>query len=107
MESLDSATTNKSLLVIAHRLSTIVNSDKIIVIQDGKSVEEGTHDELLALNGQYKIMWDTQTKQLDKPRDDREKVSFWRLIFGGQEKIQNLIWLGFSRDPRIFLTWKP
>jgi len=75
MESLDSATTNKSLLVIAHRLSTIVNSDKIIVIQDGKSVEEGTHDELLALNGQYKVMWDTQTKQLDKPRDDREKVS--------------------------------
>jgi len=73
MESLDSATTNKSLLVIAHRLSTIVNSDKIIVIQDGKAVEEGTHQELLALNGQYKVMWETQTKQLDKPRDDREK----------------------------------
>ena len=80
MESLDSATTNKSLLVIAHRLSTIVNSDKIIVIQDGKSVEEGTHEELLALNGQYKVMWDTQTKQLDKPRDDRENVSFWTWV---------------------------
>ena len=41
MESLESATENKSLLVIAHRLSTIVNSDKIVVIDRGQAVEQG------------------------------------------------------------------
>ena len=41
MESLESATENKSLLVIAHRLSTIVNSDKIVVIDKGQAVEQG------------------------------------------------------------------
>ena len=70
MESLTSATQNKSLLVIAHRLSTIQDSDRIIVIDNGIASEEGTHQELLEMGGLYKVMWDTQTKS-DAPKVDR------------------------------------
>ena len=52
----------RSSLVIAHRLSTILAADKILVMQDGKLVEEGTHDELLAESGLYKELYETQFK---------------------------------------------
>ena len=42
-----------TVVVIAHRLSTIKNADKIIVMDKGKIVEEGNHDELLAIKGAY------------------------------------------------------
>ena len=42
-----------TVVVIAHRLSTIKNSDKIVVMEWGKVVEEGTHDELIAIKGSY------------------------------------------------------
>lgn len=47
----------KTLIVIAHRLSTIADSDNIVVVKDGLIDSEGTHDELLAMNGLYKEMW--------------------------------------------------
>ncbi|MBT7325208.1 MAG: ABC transporter ATP-binding protein [Anaerolineae bacterium] len=52
----------RSSLVIAHRWSTILAADKILVMQDGKLVEEGTHDELLAESGLYKELYETQFK---------------------------------------------
>ncbi|RLA91812.1 MAG: ABC transporter permease, partial [Deltaproteobacteria bacterium] len=51
---------NRTSIVIAHRLSTIRNADKIIVIENGKIVEKGTHEELLALKGYYKKLYDLQ-----------------------------------------------
>ena len=47
-------------IIIAHRLSTIKNCDRIYVIESGSIVEEGTHDELLRLNGKYRKMYDAQ-----------------------------------------------
>ncbi len=51
----------KTTIVIAHRLSTIQKMDRIIVLDAGKIIEEGTHTELLAKNGMYKELWDHQT----------------------------------------------
>merc|ERR1712100_216026 len=50
-QALDKLARNGSALVIAHRLSTVRDSDKIIVVDKGHNVEEGTHDELLASSG--------------------------------------------------------
>jgi ATP-binding cassette subfamily B protein len=47
-------------VVIAHRLSTVKNADRIIVLDKGEIVEEGTHEELLALGGHYRQIYDTQ-----------------------------------------------
>ena len=47
-------TGEQTCIVIAHRLSTIRNADKIVVLKKGEIMEEGTHDELVELNGHYK-----------------------------------------------------
>jgi len=50
----------RTTFVIAHRLSTIVSADQILVLENGEIVERGTHQELLALNGRYKQLYDKQ-----------------------------------------------
>ncbi|QUI23908.1 ABC transporter ATP-binding protein [Vallitalea pronyensis] len=52
----------KTVIVIAHRLSTIVGADQIVVVDQGKIYEKGTHDELLQLNGLYNSMWHAHTR---------------------------------------------
>ena len=54
---------NKTSIFIAHRISTIKNADHIIVLDNGKIVEEGTHDSLLAHNGEYADLYDKQLLQ--------------------------------------------
>eukprot|EP00804_Cyclotella_cryptica_P011946 CCRYP_004424-RA/>CCRYP_004424-RA protein AED:0.13 eAED:0.13 QI:141/1/1/1/0.8/0.66/6/1809/914 len=59
-DALDRLGSDRTVLVIAHRLGTIRKADNIIVLGDGRVAEEGTHDELLALNGKYAEMWNMQ-----------------------------------------------
>ena len=47
-------------IVIAHRLSTLLHMDRILVFEQGKIIESGTHSELLTINGKYKTLWDAQ-----------------------------------------------
>ncbi|MDD3120355.1 MAG: ABC transporter ATP-binding protein [Candidatus Gracilibacteria bacterium] len=61
-EAIDVAMKNKTTIVIAHRLSTVMKMDRIIVLEDGKIVEEGSHKQLLTKkNGKYKKLWDIQS----------------------------------------------
>jgi len=60
-ENLEVLMAGKTVIAIAHRLSTIAALDRLIVMDQGKVIEQGSHQELLALNGVYAKLWDHQT----------------------------------------------
>ncbi|WP_018252704.1 ABC transporter ATP-binding protein [Salinispora mooreana] len=67
-DALTALTTHKTLLVIAHRLQTVRAADQIIVLDQGRIAEYGTHDQLMAAGGRYAAFW-----------HDRQRTSGWRL----------------------------
>jgi ATP-binding cassette subfamily B protein len=70
-DELEKVSLNRTSLVIAHRLSTIVGADEIIVLDQGRIVERGTHSRLLAANGLYASMWNRQREA----QEAREKLA--------------------------------
>ena len=58
---LDQVMENKTVLAIAHRLSTIAQMDRLLVLDEGRIVEQGSHAELLKKNGIYAKLWSHQT----------------------------------------------
>jgi ATP-binding cassette subfamily B protein len=64
-KSLRGVSKDTTTLIIAHRLSTVVHADEILVLEDGKTVERGTHDALLRDGGIYATLWARQQKTLD------------------------------------------
>jgi len=71
-KSLAEVSANRTTLVIAHRLSTVVHADEILVLQEGRIVERGRHEALLALGGIYATMWARQQAQARKPAPAEE-----------------------------------
>jgi ABC-type transport system involved in Fe-S cluster assembly fused permease/ATPase subunit len=70
-DSLERVSRNRTSLVIAHRLSTIVTADEIIVLDQGRIAERGTHGQLLATGGLYASMWNRQREA----QEAREKLA--------------------------------
>ncbi len=67
LSALRDAAKGHTSLVIAHRLSTIVDADEILVVNEGAIVEQGTHDDLLAKDGEYASLWQTQQRNKLEP----------------------------------------
>ena len=78
-DALEAMMQNRTSIVIAHRLSTILKADRILVVKDGVISEQGTHEELLALGGTYRELFETQFRQAidyeTKPTLDIESLS--------------------------------
>lgn len=70
-KAIDNLMRNRTVFVIAHRLSTVQNADKIIVVNEGKIVESGTHEELMKEgNGAYKALYNAQFKKKKEVSDE-------------------------------------
>lgn len=65
LDAINEVSQGKSSLVVAHRLSTIVNADRILVLDNGKIVEQGNHKALMTKNGRYAALW-----QMQQHKDD-------------------------------------
>jgi len=75
-DALQNLMEGKTVIVIAHRLSTIMKMDRIVVIENGNVVAEGSHRDLLEQGGLYKKLWDIQAGSFadDKPIDENEEI---------------------------------
>ena len=69
-EALDQLMRGRTTLIIAHRLSTIRNADKIVVLKDGRIEQFGTHDELMNMEGTYRMLYESQQEAAGEGRDD-------------------------------------
>jgi ABC-type multidrug transport system fused ATPase/permease subunit len=69
-----SATRHCTTILISHRFSTVRHADRICVLEQGRVVELGTHDELMAQNGRYRTMFDLQAQRFATAEEEEGKV---------------------------------
>lgn len=75
MEAIEAVSANHTTIMIAHRLSTIAHADTIFVLKNGALEEQGTHQSLLAKQGTYHELWQTQQQEQRLPVDLAEPVA--------------------------------
>jgi ATP-binding cassette subfamily B protein len=80
LDALDELMVGRTSIMIAHRLSTVRDADLILVMNQGEVVEQGTHEELVALNGLYRQLHDAQTRRRAMARPPDEVVHADRLV---------------------------
>jgi ABC-type multidrug transport system fused ATPase/permease subunit len=73
-DALETLMQGRTTFVIAHRLSTVRRADKIVVLDGGRIIEEGTHQELLANRGLYKQLYDIQFRDHPSPASAVSKL---------------------------------
>lgn len=79
-EALDLIMSNTTSIVIAHRLSTVRNADRIIVLQNGEIIEEGSHESLLALGGHYAELYDTYFRHQSLDYIERRESAYLKSL---------------------------
>jgi ATP-binding cassette, subfamily B, bacterial len=77
-QGLDALMANRTVLAVAHRLSTVASFDRILVIEDGRVVEDGPPMELLREGGAFRRLWALQAEGLDKPLAEMERPGLLR-----------------------------
>ncbi len=112
-ERMLAATRHATTILISHRFSTVRQADRICVLEHGRVVELGTHDELMAANGRYRTMFDLQASRFGTDGDDeqakrsdarcprlticrRRWPSMWRALKRGYQAEPRLLTISFS-----------
>ena len=63
VEAVDALTKEKTIIMIAHRLKTVRKTDQIVVVDKGRIVQQGTHNQLMKQEGIYKVLWILESRQ--------------------------------------------
>src|SRR5262249_31724733 len=79
-ERILAATRHCTTILISHRFSTVRHADRICVLEHGRAIELGTHDELMALGGRYRTMFDLQAQRFALGEEDGEEEGAYDIL---------------------------
>ncbi len=101
-DALEAMMKGRTSIVIAHRLSTILKADRILVVADGKIAEQGSHDELLAQNGVYRELYETQFRNVISHETGGRKEQFDIGMLSSQFTVRRITEAEISKVYRLY-----